>query len=278
MTDQIFYTEGAGNTFFLSFNSNHDFEFLRKKAANEGLDPDGYILAPLESDKVVHFNFYNKDKSLVDFCGNALRAVGLCFKDQFGLHEVTLNTAVGSMQVTVLDGAKDDSLNTGFNTGVNTRLNTELSNGLSNELVKAQMPDSKIIEEFVVDNKNVTHVLSGVPHLVFSTHEFSLDLDLKGSLLYFSENIRKMNLGGRESFNLTYYDDQKSGENVFCVTYERGVEGFTQACGSGALSVYKVLQEKKNHLRMPGGDLYINTEKGICFMTGPAKIIKRMKL
>ena len=250
MTDQIFYTEGAGNTFLLSFNSEHSFEFLTKKAKDEGVDPDGYILAPLESKNTVHFNFYNKDKSLVDFCGNALRAVGLCFKDQFGLNEVTLNTAVGPMKVNVLE----------------------------ENVVKAEMPQSKIIEEFEIDGKKVTHVLSGVPHLVFSTNEFSLDIDLKGSLLYFSENIRKMNLGGKESYNLTYYDDEQNKDSVFCVTYERGVEGFTQACGSGALSVFKVLQEKKNNLRMPGGDLHIGVEAGQTYMTGPAKIMKRIEL
>lgn len=250
MTDQIFYTEGAGNTFLLSFHSDHDFEFLTQKAKKEGIDPDGYILSPLESANTVHFNFYNKDKSLVDFCGNALRAVGLCFKDQFEKAEVTLNTAVGSMKVKVLEDNK----------------------------VKAQMPESTIIDEFDLDGKKVTHVLSGVPHLVFSTDEFSLDIDLKGSLLYFSENIRKMNLGGKESYNLTYYDEEQSEDCVFCVTYERGVEGFTQACGSGALSVFKVLQEKRNNLKMPGGDLYIGVEKGQTFMTGPANIIKRVML
>ena len=250
MTDQIFYTEGAGNTFLLSFNPDCDFESLKAQGDKNGIYPDGYILAPLESEKVVSFNFYNKDKSLVDFCGNALRAVGLCFKEVYSNDEVTLKTAVGPMRVKVLGANK----------------------------VKAQMPEAKVIETLDLDGKIVKHVLSGVPHLVFSVNEFSLDMDLKGSLLYFSENIRKMNLSGKETYNLTYYDDKTDQEVVSCVTFERGVEGFTEACGSGALSVFKSLDEEKCDFKMPGGALHIKKDSEGCFMTGPAKILKRIEL
>lgn len=247
MADQIFYTEGAKNTFFLTFSDAFSFKTLKQRALDLGLDPDGYILASKGSKNDVNFSFYNKDSSLVDFCGNALRATGLCFFDEFGEERVTLKTAVGEMKVEVLG---------------------------ENE-VKAQMPAPKDQEDLKVSDLSAKCIVSGVPHLVFDLKEMKLTIEDLDQIRDFCQSVRSMSLGDkRETFNLTFYEVQSS--HVNCVTFERGVEDFTKACGSGALSVFRALNEKDSNLKMPGGMLKVFKEKNEYFMEGPASIIKRI--
>lgn len=249
MTDQIFYTEGAKNSFFLTFSTQIGFSELRSKALDLGLDPDGYIIAPKTAKNEADFAFYNKDSSLVDFCGNALRATGLCFFDQFGQKSLKLSTAVGEMSVEVL----------------------------SKDLVKAQMPDPELFGEVKVELFKAEYILSGVPHLVFNLKDLGVSFENEAEIKAFCHQVRAMNLGeSKETFNLTFYEI--SDNIVNCVTFERGVEDFTQACGSGALSAFSALKEVHSNIKMPGGMLKIYKDGGSYYMEGPATIMKRIEL
>ena len=248
MSDQIFYTEGAKNSFFLTFSNELEFEDLKSKAESMGLDPDGYIIAPKKGSNQADFNFYNKDSSLVDFCGNALRATGLCFFDQFGQKTLNLTTAVGEMLVEVLSEAN----------------------------IKAQMPTPESFDDIEINGLKVQFILSGVPHLVFSLKELGLSFENKAEIKAFCHRVRTMDLGEkRETFNLTFFEI--NGDVVNCVSFERGVEDFTEACGSGALSAFVALEEKCSKIKMPGGLLNIYLDKNVYYMEGPATIIKRIE-
>jgi len=240
MTDQIFYTEGAGNSFFFTLSTVVEFKDLRQKAGDLGLDPDGYIVSKKVGEGAISFEFYNKDGSLVDFCGNALRATGLCYKEITGECEVVLKTAVGDLKVDVL----------------------------SDKQVLAQMPLPEVKPGLKVEGVDVPYIVSGVPHLVFDLDK--LGFTDKESIKGFSHKVRSMDLDGAETYNLTYYN--QNALPIECVTFERGVEDFTQACGSGALSVFQVLGAKDIKLKMPGGLLEIREKKGEIFMLGPARI------
>jgi diaminopimelate epimerase len=73
---------------------------------------------------------------------------------------------------------------------------------------------------------------------------------------------------------------QKS-DYISAVSYERGVEDFTLACGTGAVAAAIAHSEKnlqKNsttHVRMPGGVLQIDLEKDLekIYMSGPADVV-----
>jgi len=240
MTDQIFYTEGAGNSFFFTLSDAFGFKELRQKSVDLGVDPDGFIVSKRVSEKVISFEFYNNDGSMVDFCGNALRATGLCYKEISGQTEVTLRTAVGDLKIDVL----------------------------SKDHVLAQMPLPEVKKDVLIDGLKVPFIISGVPHLVFDLEK--LGFSDPASIKDYSYKVRAMDLGGAETYNLTYYN--KETDPIECVTFERGVEDFTLACGSGALSVFQVLGGENAKLKMPGGLLEIREKKGEIFMLGPAKI------
>lgn len=242
MTDQIFYTEGAGNSFFFTLSDELMFKDLLAYSKEKGVAPDGFIVSKRVTDTLLTFDFYNNDGSSVDFCGNALRAVGICYNKISGIKDFALKTKVGDLRISV----KGESL------------------------VEAQMPipeDKGLVE---IKGFDVPHILSGVPHLVFDQEKFSLKADAE--VRTFCEEVRAMRLGGLETYNLSFY--QKGTEPIECVTFERGVEDFTLACGSGALSVAYVVGGSDVSLKMPGGLLRVSQRNNEIFMLGPAKIIK----
>jgi diaminopimelate epimerase len=242
MIDQIFYTEGAGNSFFFTLSNVLEFSDLRLRSKDLGLDPDGFIVSKRVKKDLVSFEFYNKDGGRVDFCGNALRAVGLCYQKITGESQVNLKTQVGVLSVEVLE----------------------------NGLVKAQMPQPVFKSKVSINGVEASYIESGVPHIVFNLKDLGF-LD-RASIRQFSHEVRKIDLKGMETYNLTYYDTSASPH--FCVTFERGVEDFTKACGSGALSVFKTLGDEDIRLQMPGGLLEILSKKEEIFMVGPANIIE----
>ncbi len=241
MTDQIFYTEGAGNSFFFTLSESLKFKDLLGVSKKEDIHPDGFIVSKRVDDRTISFDFYNNDGSNVDFCGNALRAVGLCYNKITGEDSVFLKTNVG-------------------------RLLVEIKNP---SMVQAEMPKPVDKGKVEVRESHVPYILSGVPHLVFERSMFSLAT--KEEMRSFCQNIRSMNLGGLETVNLTFYE--KNTSPVECITFERGVEDFTKACGSGALSVAEVIGGDLVSLQMPGGALEVKKEAGRVYMLGPAKIL-----
>ncbi len=242
MIDQIFYTEGAGNKFFFTMSNKLNFIDLLKIANKKKLRPDGFIVSKRVDKTQLTFNFYNNDGSNVDFCGNALRAVGVCYNQISGCGSFYLKTNVGNLRINVK----------------------------SQTLVEAQMPVPELKTVIKVDNHNIPCVLSGVLHLVFDQSLFGIrdKKDMRG----FCQRVREMDLGGAQTYNLTFY--KPSTEPVDCVTFERGVEDFTLACGSGALSVAQVIGVDRLNLKMPGGLLKVSRRNNEVFMLGSAKIIE----
>ncbi|MBI2106950.1 hypothetical protein HY500_04235 [Candidatus Woesearchaeota archaeon] len=64
---------------------------------------------------------------------------------------------------------------------------------------------------------------------------------------------------------------KKLDKGIFAQTFERGVENFTAACGTGAIAAS--LQTRKNKVFMPGGLLEISKRKGSIALSGPTKMV-----
>lgn len=96
--------------------------------------------------------------------------------------------------------------------------------------------------------------------------------------------------GENEAFLKIHEND--AGDEVFVRTYERGVEDFTLACGTGAGSTAAVLTLKEKvsgdnvRIQMLGGDLYVDVEEvdeepdgtsaihGL-YLTGPTNVVAK---
>lgn len=196
---------GAGNDFILI----QDFEevFPKEKVAflcdrHFGIGADGLILA--QESQIADFKmvYFNADGSQADLCGNGLRCFAHFLLD-LGFEKGTYKVEIANQVLTVI--ANRSKISTFF-------------------------PYPSILHwELELENRQWFVVKCGVPHAVIF-EEGEVEVNEEG------RKIRNHPLFGSEGVNVNFV--QKSGENTFAVrTYERGVEGETQACGTAAVAV-----------------------------------------
>jgi diaminopimelate epimerase len=249
---------GAGNDFIIidlrawKAKPSHS---VRKKWAQElcdrnyGIGADGLVF--LENSKlknhVFRWDFYNNDGSYAEMCLNASRCVTLFEYDHKNKKEIFFETDVGTLHGKVL--------------GKN-RVSVEIP-------VRKQNLHTKKIS---ARNKTMSGTLvhAGTPHFLIQKKNFNIKNEKD-----FAAGTRHFKGFGKHGANVTYWE--KKGSVVRAATFERGVEDFTLACGTGAAAVGILFSEKfgknKTAVKMPGGLLSIETKLGLLKIIGPAKKI-----
>lgn len=202
-----------------------------------GVFADGVLfLEDGENGADYKWDFYNADGSQADMCGNAARCAAL-FANQY------LNSTVSGTYK--------------FNTGAGL-VSAQV---LGDDRVRVLMPIVKDYQEskiLVIDEKPhvFSYLNSGVPHLVKQIDHYQQASELKE----FARKARHHQELLPEGANVTFYAKEKEG-SIKAVTFERGVEDYTQACGTGAVAAayveFKKNQTKNTDVHMPGGTLTI---------------------
>ncbi len=182
------------------------------------------------------WDFFNADGTSAEMCGNAARCAAL-FANKYlsdsinGVYE--FQTVAGRISAQVLG---DDQ-------------------------VRVIMPPIKDYQEkklLMVDGQEVefAFVNTGVPHLVKEVEHLSQATKLK-DFARLARHHAELSPAGA---NVTFYSKEREGL-INAVTFERGVEGYTQACGTGAVAAaYVSFMKSKNRnidVHMPGGVLSI---------------------
>lgn len=255
MNDRFTRASGAGNTFFIAnvFDKNWSENFSKlsdQDKANfarqvcEGdskLKTDGLLFVRPEPGFDFAWDFYNSDGSRAEMCGNAARCATLFFYDRVKKKSpLRFKTIAGEIVGEVL----------------------------SSGLIRVQMTKVHDIKKMTVLGKPGFFVNSGVPHFVI---EEKPDADL-------ARRLRKVNDFGPPGANITFVT-KKSSTAVDAVTFERGVEDFTQACGTGAVAATMWLQDSEGEMstakvRMPGGELTVENAKAGSrpLLSGPTQL------
>lgn len=231
---------GAGNTFFLWNAIENPIPVESRTAVVRllcsgytGFRTDGFVFLDSSSHGECDFvwDFYNSDGSSAEMCGNAARCVALYYFKKMNpqVHGVAFQTRAGLVRARWVD----------------------------QEEIEVIMPPQSSGPEFIeilVGRKpyDFFYTNSGVPHLIV---EGEPDEALAAQL-------RRSPEVGEAGTNVTFVNEVTPGE-LEAVTYERGVEGFTLACGTGAIAAAQFSKEKnpllKNHLiEMPGGALRVH--------------------
>lgn len=255
---------GAGNTFALIdarqdaawWGAEKSFGISRSGFAQlicdkvNGLSTDGLLFIQQGSDGFDYdWDFYNADGSTAEMCGNAARCAARFCKENLGA---------------------DSQSHFKFKTGAGL----VTADVLQNHQVQVKMPPASIIQQ---DFEGYTWVNSGVPHLVLELKNFEESAHLK-------EKARQMrshkNLGPKGA-NVTFYAELRAGY-IKAVTFERGVEDYTLACGTGAVAAalaYTKGRMRTVQVEMPGGVLEIVFNEGDSNpqMTGPAIFVGEFK-
>lgn len=203
--------------------------------------------------------FFNADGSLGEMCGNGARCIARygCEKGLAGQTQ-RIETTAGLV--------------------VGQRISQRLYQVRLNDPSVLEPRKSLELEGRVWDTGYVELGDPGLPHLVVPLEDWDArpenELRELGRKLRFHPALPK-------GANVTFV--KVTGENELkAVTFERGVEDFTLACGTGCgatslvMTLRNLVSGQDTHLRMPGGELYVSfdrEEKKDIFLTGPTNIV-----
>lgn len=261
---------GAGNDFILIDNRDGRLPVSSLPALAKGLcawhtsvGADGMmVVMPPQGDADYAMLFYNSDGSLGEMCGNGARCI--C---RYG-HDKGL---AGEVQ------------------RVETTAGLVIGERITQREYRVRLNDPSVLRlgltlcGFVCDYVELGD--PGLPHCVVLMDAWDKipenDLRRLGSMLRSAKELPK---GANVSFV------KRTGENeLAAVTYERGVEDFTLACGTACGSITAVLtlrglvSGKDVRIKMPGGLLRVSlTRDGDSirdvFITGPTNVVFEAEL
>ncbi len=214
--------QGSGNDFILIDNRDGKVyrelekrgiplkEFVIKVCRpHTGVGADGLILIeePDNSENNFKWQFFNSDGSVAEMCGNGSRcAVRFCYEKGIVKDKnVRFETLAGVIKAYILDEGKR---------------------------VKVQLTKPSEVEEKVLEceGKKIKgyFINTGVPHFVVPVDDIeNIDVVSLGRCIRFHELFKPR--GTNVNFIQSISED-----TIKIRTYERGVEGETLACGTGA--------------------------------------------
>ena len=262
---------GAGNDFILIDDregslADESLGLLAKTLCTRRLSigADGLmIIRRPEQDGDLRMLFYNSDGSIGEMCGNGARCIcRYAYENGFteGRQTVAVETTAG-----LVTGER-----------------------LSERIYRIRLNDPTLIEpDHPLDTENgvcpASYILlgdPGIPHVCVPYPDLaSADEDalrLLGRTLRFHPSLPK-------GANVNFYEELPDG-TVYLRTYERGVEDFTHACGTGTGSVAVTLANAEPNgtierdFSMTGGRLSVRIRKENgrireVLLTGPTSIV-----
>ncbi len=243
--------DGAGNDFVLVDGGTKDLKGLARFLCQgkTGVGADGLLV--LEKSKKADFRMriFNADGSEAEMCGNGLRCAVLYFGKK---GKVKIETIAGMYEAEIT--------------------------GKDKVKIKMEGPkDLKLDIPIAANDRKikVNYIDSGVPHVVIFVQGLDgIDVRSIGQAVRYHERFKPR--GANVDF-VEIIDDK----NIKMRTYERGVEGETLACGTGAVAsaiISNAQQGTKDNVNVhvKGGVLkvYFKNKKGEIedvFLEGEAK-------
>lgn len=249
--NQFYKYHGAGNDFILVEDLREKLlpsltpSFIRQICnRSTGIGADGLLVIQPSILADVTMRIFNCDGEEVSCCGNGLRSVVRHFNKP-----LLIETKAGISQ-----------------------------GELAGDLIRVSLPKSEIIQlsiPFVTDILKpfkAHFVNTGVPHLVV----FVEDLDFS-EFQEIGPYLRHHKQFGPEGTNVTFA--KKAEDQIFIRTYERGVEGETNACGTGGAAallvhnqIFKPLTSATIIFPSKETTTYFNLNHSI-WMEGPAEAV-----
>lgn len=244
--------QGLGNDFILIDNreTNFDDKKLSKMAKRLctrklSIGADG-LMAINTTDKTADFamKFFNSDGSIGEMCGNGARCIArYAYVNKIAPKNLSFITTAGTVHAEIID----DRL-----------VCVQLNNPSILDLKKCIVVKDKDFYCSYVELGN-----PGVPHAI--VHQKSLLTTNERDLIDIAKEIR-FNKAFPKGANVNFYDivDNKT---AIIKTYERGVENFTLACGTGsastaiALILKGILKDNCVNIITDGGTLKVKLDR-----------------
>ena len=251
---RIHYMNGAGNDFMILDARGQQLDLCALAISLCKLTHADGLMA-VDDSHIADFrlHFYNSDGSRGEMCGNGARCI--CrYAYEMGLagEEMTVQTDAG------LISGKRISENI-YRIGINLPSVVDLN----------RLPGAAYVE---LGDPGVPHCVMEIP---------SLTWDMRAELLETAVQLRH-NSAFPKGANVNFYT--RLDENTARIlTYERYVEDYTLACGTGSVSLAVTLWKQGKlpsgslTVKNPGGDLTVNIESDgknltALFLEGPTEI------
>lgn len=244
----VYYMNGAGNDFMVmdARGGEYDFEHLSKELCKL-TGADGFMAVDNSESCDFRLHFYNSDGSRGEMCGNGARCI--CrFAYELGIapEEMTVQTDAGNVR--------------GWR--------------ITENQYRVQLNNPGILDLHRRDD--IAYVELGTPGVPHAVAEYRGDLWTDREALRERMRSLRHDPAFPKGANVNFYQVLTENE-VRMLTYERGVEDFTLACGTGTGSVACVLWTQG---RLPGGTLTAHNPGGTLTVTlrGEAGAVKELYL
>lgn len=251
--------QGAGNDFIVVNNielglTGEQLSQLAKQTCARRVSVGADTLIAIETAKDegdFYARYYNSDGSEAEMCGNGARCVAR-FAYETGLtqEEMVIESIAGDVPAQRLEERI-----------YRVQLNSPV---VFKEDMVLQVEGRDITVDYVeLGNPGIPHLVVHYPDLAMTELETILDL---------GRELRNHPAFAKGA-NVNFYDMLRDG-HVVERTYERGVEDFTLACGTGTGSTAYVLNKKgltpNNPVKVEvlGGQLQVNVEGENLFLIG----------
>ena len=253
---KIWYMNGAGNDFMVmdARGGEYDFEALSKELCKL-TGADGFMAVDHSDAADFRLHFYNSDGSRGEMCGNGARCIcRFAWENGLAGETMVVQTDAGLVYGQRLS---------------QTHYRVQLNNPGILDLQRK--PDAAYVE---LGNPGVPHAVKEVPGLSWDDREALREM---ARALRYDPAFPK----GANANLYTWLDHT----TVRILTFERGVEDYTLACGTGSGSVAAVLWTKGLvpsgllTVENPGGTLKVtvsgeNGQVTKLLLEGPTEVVK----
>ena len=258
---------GAGNDFIIIDNRVEKIPAEKLPSVAKTLcerrlsiGADGFMVVEASTKADYRMLFYNSDGSIGEMCGNGARCIA-----RYGYE----NGLAGDVQ------------------RIETDSGIVVGHRMDQRLYKVRLNDVTLLErrDLDVDGKTYecTYVELGTPGLPHAVVPINGLAEYPHDKLFELGRKMRYHKAFPKGANVNFYEIVGT-DHVTVRTWERGVEDFTYACGTGSGSVATVLtlagkaSGRNVRIDMPGGRLFIDVERtgehvDNLYLTGPTNIV-----
>lgn len=243
--------QGAGNDFIIINNMKLEIPVnklpsIAKKLCQRkvSIGADGFMVVDYpEGEADFKMRFYNRDGSLGEMCGNGARCISrYAYINNIAGKRMTFETGAGLVNSEVLEG----------------------------RLVKVMLNNPEVIKinsDIEIDgiNYECSYIELGKPGLPHAVVKYDLQQADENKLREVGVKIRHYK-GFPKGANVNFFEVLNKN-SALVKTFERGVEDFTLACGTGSASTAIALMLKgyisgdKAKIIVDGGELFVEVER-----------------
>ncbi len=232
---------GTGNDFIVINNTDDSLQidwsdFSRTLCQRRtSIGADGVLILEPSNETDFNYRIFNADGSEAEMCGNGARcAAQYAFEHRIADKTMRFNTMAGIIQA---------------------RINDE---DVAIKMTAPQNLKCDITIKIADQDQVVHHVDTGVPHTIMFIDDLDkINIDKLGSHIRYNEAFAPAGTNAD-------FVEVISPSSIRVRTYERGVEGETLACGTGAVASALLAHASGNvsgapvAVQMPGGNLKID--------------------